>query len=107
MVSVHDLQALEAGLAHGTAVDLAGPAAPPSGELVALLAQGAHTSPAAIMLTDARLDEPGPVIRYVNPACEALTGYTAAGEVCAPCANRATSSPDGGAAVPARSTAVP
>ena len=78
MVSVHDLQALEAGLEHGTAVDLAGTAAPPSGELVALLAQGAHTSPAAIMLTDARLDEPGPVIRYVNPACEALTGYAAA-----------------------------
>ena len=78
MVSVHDLQALEAGLAHGTAVDLAGTAAPPSGELVALLAQGVHTSPAAIMLTDAQLDEPGPVIRYVNPACEALTGYAAA-----------------------------
>jgi PAS domain S-box-containing protein len=78
MVSVHDLQALEAGLEHGTAVDLAGTSALPSGELVALLAQGAHTSPAAIMLTDASLDEPGPLIRYVNPACEALTGCAAA-----------------------------
>ncbi len=78
MVSAHDLQALEAGLAEGTAIDLTGTADRPSGDLVALLAQGAHTSPAAIMLTDAQLDPPGPVIRYVNPACEALTGHAAA-----------------------------
>jgi PAS domain S-box-containing protein len=78
MVSVHDLQALEAGLAHGAAVDITGTVDRPTGDLVALLAQGAHTSPAAIMLTDARLERPGPVIRYVNPACEALTGYAAA-----------------------------
>jgi PAS domain S-box-containing protein len=78
MVSAHDLQALEAGLGHGAAIDVVGTAEPPSGPLVAVLAQGVHASPAAVLVTDAQLDEPGPVILYVNPACESLTGYAAA-----------------------------
>jgi len=32
----------------------------------------------AVMITDAALDPPGPVIRYVNARCEAMTGYGAA-----------------------------
>ena len=31
-----------------------------------------------VMITDARLDRPGPCIVYVNPAWERLTGYSAA-----------------------------
>lgn len=45
---------------------------------VASLARALHVSRSSIMVTDARLDAPGPVIRYVNPAFERLTGYTIA-----------------------------
>lgn len=37
-----------------------------------------HVSRSAVMITDAELDLPGPRIRYVNPAFEQLTGYSAA-----------------------------
>ena len=43
---------------------------------VAALAKALHVSRSSIMITDARLDRPGPTIRYVNPAFERLTGYT-------------------------------
>ena len=36
-----------------------------------------HNAPDIIMITDAELDAPGPVILYVNPAFTRLTGYTA------------------------------
>ena len=78
MMRAHELQALEAGIGHGAAVDVVGTADPPAGDVVGVLAAAVHASPGAVMLTDATLDEPGPVILYVNPACEALTGYTAA-----------------------------
>ena len=44
---------------------------------VAALAKALHVSRSSIMVTDAQLEEPGPTIRYVNPAFERLTGYTA------------------------------
>ena len=44
---------------------------------VAALAKALHVSRSSIMITDAELDLPGPRIRYVNPAFEQLTGYTA------------------------------
>jgi PAS domain S-box-containing protein len=45
---------------------------------VASLAKALHVSRSSIMVTDARLDLPGPTIRYVNPAFEQLTGYSIA-----------------------------
>lgn len=44
---------------------------------VAALAKALHVSRSSIMVTDAQLEEPGPTIRYVNPAFEQLTGYGA------------------------------
>ena len=44
----------------------------------ASLAEVLQVSRSAVMVTDADLDAPGPVIRYVNPAFEQLSGYTSA-----------------------------
>ncbi len=52
------------------------PAAGAEGLGVAALARALHVSRSSIMITDAELDEPGPAILYVNPAFEALTGYS-------------------------------
>jgi PAS domain S-box-containing protein len=43
-----------------------------------ILASAAWQSKDAMMLTEARLDAPGPLILQVNPAFERLTGYSAA-----------------------------
>jgi PAS domain S-box-containing protein len=48
----------------------------PGGDLRGLLALAAHASTAGIMITDGRLDRPGPTVLYVNPAFEAMTGYS-------------------------------
>lgn len=45
-------------------------------EIDELLARSTHVVSNAICITDADLDEPGPRIVYVNPAFEAITGYT-------------------------------
>lgn len=47
-------------------------------EFEALLASATHVALNAVCITDARLDEPGPHIVYVNPAFERMTGYAAA-----------------------------
>jgi PAS domain S-box-containing protein len=46
-------------------------------DLLFLLGQAAQVSRSAMMLTDAELDEPGPMILWVNDAFEELSGYTA------------------------------
>lgn len=45
--------------------------------LAPVLAEAVHASRASIMITDADLDRPGPRIVYVNPAFEAMTGWSA------------------------------
>lgn len=83
MITVRDLQELEAAIRHQRkhddscdAVDH-GRAPAPTAQQIPALAQAVHSSRSAVMLTDADLDEPGPRILYVNPACETLTGYRA------------------------------
>ena len=43
---------------------------------VAVLARVAESSLDSIVITDTNLDEPGPIIVYVNPAFTRMTGYT-------------------------------
>ena len=43
-----------------------------------LLNSAVMHSTESILITDAQLDQPGPRIVFVNPAFEAMTGYTAA-----------------------------
>ena len=74
-----ELVELAAALGRHPAPDTRFGSAPPlDADLATALAQAVHASRSAVMLTDGRLDEPGPVVRYVNPAFVQLTGYTLA-----------------------------
>ncbi len=46
-------------------------------ERLRLLETAVHEAKEAVLITDAQLDRPGPVIRYVNRGFEAMTGYSA------------------------------
>lgn len=81
-VNTRDLQLLESAMRTAderspqTTVDF-GDVPPIDSGLIPALAHAVHTSHGAVILTDAELDPPGPHIRYVNPAWERLTGYSA------------------------------
>lgn len=81
MIKVRDLHELEAAIRYHHEHDDSchavddGRAPTPAAHLMPALAQAVHASRSVVMLTDADLDEPGPHILYVNPACETLTGY--------------------------------
>lgn len=76
-ISARDLQEIEASLRGAPVVDPdLGDAPPPPPELEPALVHAVHASRSAVMVTDTDLDQ-GPTIRYVNPACERLTGFAA------------------------------
>jgi len=76
-ISARDLQEIEESLRDAPVIDPdLGDAPLLSPELVPALLHAVHASRSAVMLTDTDLDA-GPTIRYVNPACERLTGYSA------------------------------
>jgi PAS domain S-box-containing protein len=77
MISGTDLVRLAAALGHQQPPGPRLGAAPAlDDQLTRALAQAVHFSRSSVMLTDARLDAPGPCVLYANPAFEALTGYT-------------------------------